>query len=178
MTSLAQLPPRGTQMARALGNRVKLLSRKSAASPALNSPRLAKPAPNPEEESSRTRAHFHAKAVTSARLDSGGETPPKTTSFGEQYSRHLVDVKCITLHIVFYAFPARTKRVTLFGFPDFEFSGLDEASEYQCHLFRKPCVNTLFAIRSCALRRAPANESPLRSRPATQSLKVGPPFGL
>ena len=36
MTSLAQLPPRGTQMARALGNRVKLLSRKSAASPALN----------------------------------------------------------------------------------------------------------------------------------------------
>jgi hypothetical protein len=177
MTSLAQLPPRGTQMARALGNRVKLLSRKSAASPALN--RCAWRNLRPIQRRNRqepgptfTPGRSPLPALTL------GETPSKTTSFGEQYSRHLVDVKCITLHIVFYAFSARTKRVTLFGFPDFQFSGLDEASEYQCHLFRESCVNTLFAIRSSALRRAPANESPLRPRPATQSSKAGPPFGL
>ena len=107
-----------------------------------------------------------------------GRTLPKTRSFREQYSRHLVDVKCITLHIVFYAFPARTKRVTLFGPPRFSIFRAGGGVGVRCHLSREPCANTLFAICSSALRRAPANESPLRSRPATQSSKVGPPFGL
>lgn len=59
-----------------------------------------------------------------------GENPPKPPSIREQYSRHLVDVKCITLHLVFYAFPARTKRVNPSSRPDFKLSALDEASEY------------------------------------------------
>jgi hypothetical protein len=146
MTSLAQLPPRGKQMARALGNRVKLLSRKSAESPTKFTAL--------DETCAESRGGIVKNPGPLARQDGHlcppwlwGRTLPKTTSFGEQYSRHLVDVKCITLHIVFYAFPGRTKRVTLFGFPDFQFSGLDEASEYQCHLFREPCGNTLFASR-------------------------------
>jgi hypothetical protein len=177
MTSLAQLLTLGTQMARPSGNRVKLLSRKSAASPALNRcawrnlrPIQRRNRQEPGPTFTPGRSPLPAVAL--------GETPSKTTSFGEQYSRHLVDVKCITLHLVFYAFPARTKRVTPFWSAQIlNLQGLDEASGVRCHLFREPCANTLFAIRSSALRRAPANEvlaPQLKARKLTHPLDSSP----
>jgi hypothetical protein len=175
MTSLAQLPPLDTLTARALGNRVKLLSRKSAASPALNRcawrnlrPIQRRNRQEPGPTFTPGRSPLPAVAL--------GETPSKTTSFGEQYSRHLVDVKCITLHLVFYAFPARTKRVTpLLVRPDFESSGtgrgvgstMPPLPRTACqHAFRHPFF------------RVEASSSQRSSRPATQSSKVDPPFGL
>jgi len=182
MTSLAQLPPRGKQMARALGNRVKLLSRKSAPSPALN--RCAWRNLRPiQEESSRTRAHFHARAVTSARRGSGGDPFQN-----DQLRRTVLPTSCgcqvdNTTYCILRLFSPNQKSYPFWSAQIFNLQGLDEASEYQCHLFREPCADTLFAIRSSALRRAPANEvhapqlkarklaHPLDSSPAMQTIQ-------
>ncbi len=168
MTSLAQLPPRGTQMARALGNRVKLLSRKSAASPALNrcAWRNLRPIQRRNRQEPGPTCTPRQSPLPAVAL---GRPLPKTPSFGEQYSRHLVDVKCITLHIVFYAFSARTKRVTLFGFPDFQFSGAGRGvgvpmpplprTVWQ-HAFRHP----LFRVEASSSQRISASFSPRNSK--------------
>src|ERR1019366_232362 len=81
--------------------------------------RLAKPAPNPRGGIVKNPGPLSRQGGHLCPPWLWGRPLPKTPSFGEQYSRHLVDVKWITLHIVFYAFPARTKRVTLFGPPRF-----------------------------------------------------------
>ena len=149
MTSLAQLPSLGTQMARASGNRVSFWVANLPEALGPNSLHLTKSAPYPEEESSKYAGPLARPG--------GHLCPPwlwENASRGdricERYSRHLVDVKCITLHLVFYAFPARIKRVN--PLRSAKFSGPDEASESQCHLVGEPCANTLFAGRLSALR--------------------------
>ena len=108
MTSLTPLP-RCMQTSRGSGHRVKLLSDKSAGEPTQIHCRLTKPAPNPEEESSK---NFGPTAPGGHLCPPwlGGGTLPETDCFGEHYSRHLVDVKGITLHIVFYAFQPESEK--------------------------------------------------------------------
>ena len=132
-----------------------------------NSLHLTKPAPYPEEESSKYAGPLARQG--------GHLCPPwlwKNASRGdricERYSRHLVDVKCITLHLVFYAFSARTKRVNPLRPPIVNFQGWTRRQSTMRPLSRTVCQHAfrhpLFRVEASSSQRISASFSPRNSK--------------
>ena len=105
MTSLALLLPLGTPLPCASGNRVKLFSA------ALDS----------KAQFRQCGYNFFTPRRSPLAVLALGENLPKKPSIGEQYAQHLVDVKYITLHLVFYASLGRIQRVNMEPYPKSEF---------------------------------------------------------
>jgi hypothetical protein len=128
---------------------------------------LTKPAPRPEEESSRTRAQLHARAVTSARLGSGGERFPK-----RQLRRTVLPTSCgcqvhNTTSCILRLFspnqeshPLRPPIVNFQGWTRRQ-STMRPLSRTVCqHAFRHP----LFRVEASSSQRISASFSPRNSK--------------